>query len=628
MANALEETRGQELQVATDVVCSRALEAMLPLAALPDAGRLLGAFAEDDQRAYTLVTNCYGSHVAERVLERLARGLEGEDPGGAGFGGHGDLKRFCHAIAGTNLADVITNRSGSHVARRLVQLVAGYDVTQDLTVKNDGPAGRRKHGGIQARLSAALAVPPAAEPRFPELLQLFAQGLLDLPEDWTRDLVRHDYAGPFLQGLLLALRARPGLLRPCLTAVLGGRPPALDADAIPLDQVSYKGMLQMAKDRTSSHLVEVVVRLCPGDMLDHFLHKVFVPKVAELAAHPSANFVVQSLLETVKAPTHLRLLLDPLLAPGGFQALLEARRAGVVVSALAAAHRLRCHQAECAKALGAALGGLSAAVGGTDDNYIAIMAHLDEFANGQGARRGENEHRLSTLGCVMAAVVLKFNPAACNTFVKSLGSLPKDALRKVAFDSAGIHVVEAGLKAHAGNRLVADVVRKLGGSFGALAQQGFGAYFVEACFEHLPLRDRERIVRELAESRAEVAKGRRGPTLLKRVDVDLYRASVEQWRERQQRHAAAKREFAELFAAGGGAREGPAAEAEGAPPQEKTKKKRRRKEEPAPEAAGLEGVRRAVAATLEAPGGGEGEKKKMKKAKKKEKRRKDRGNGD
>ena len=84
------------------------------------------------------------------------------------------------------------------------------------------------------------------------------------------------------------------LLNPDLSAVESG-----DEDDAVYEPSDYVGTL--LRDPTSSHLLETLVRRLPENVFGAIWRTYFAGKLARLAAHPVANFVVAKTLERVSA---------------------------------------------------------------------------------------------------------------------------------------------------------------------------------------------------------------------------------------------------------------------------------------------------------------------------------------
>ena len=585
-AGALEEVRGHELQVATDLECSRVLEAMLPLAQTSELHSFLRALSQNDERVYTLVTNPYGSHVTEVLLQALSKS-EGLAPLSVGaFAGLEDLEKFSRAVA-ANLADVATNRYGSHVGRKLVSFLAGQGGTKDASAKSYGASGR-KHGGIesrvggQARAGSSSAASPA--PLFPELLGLIAQAVLDFPTDWVRDLARHEYASPFFQCLLHALTLHPSLPE-TVAALLGVPPEGRRGGEISLAGLDGRDIARMCVSKSGSHLAEAIVQTCPASLAGQLAAvECFATGLLKLARHPCGNFVVQALFGAVGSVPALRGLMDQIMPE--FQSLLQTRRAGVVTAALAAAQRVGGMQGEAVEALFGALASFKVSAGEASASELDVLLRLDAYSGGQPTVGRPSKGAFSLLGCVIASTVLKMpqeGPAA--RLSESLLRATNDSVMSLACDRSAVHVLEAFLQGPSRDHDKTRLAAKLTASekFVALACEASGSYLVEKMFDTCTGRAKEDVVRVLAGDFKQVARSRRGPTLVRRCHLEAYLTSPEVWQKQVAREQKAQNLVEEILGSVSGRS------------KKRERRERKREREAAEAAATMNGAAEAAA---------------------------------
>ena len=606
-AGALEEVRGHELQVATDLACSRVLEAMLPLAQTSELHSFLRALSQNDERVYTLVTNPYGSHVTEVLLQALSKS-EGLTQLSAGaFAGLEDLEKFSRAVA-ANMADVATNRYGSHVGRKLVSFLAGQGGTKDASAKSYGASGR-KHGGIESRVGGqARAGSSAASPAplFPELLGLIARAVSDFPTDWVRDLVRHEYASPFFQCLLHALTEHPSLPE-TVAALLGVPQEARRSGEVSLAGLDARDLARMCVSKSGSHLAEAIVQTCPASLAGQLTAvECFATGLLKLARHPCGNFVVQALFGAVGSVPALRGLMGQIMPE--FQSLLQTRRAGVVTAALAAAQRVGGMQGEAVEALFGALASFKESAGEASASELDVLLRLDAYSGGQPTVGRPAKGAFSLLGCVIASTILKMpqeGPAA--RLSEALLGASNDDIMNLACDRSAVHVLEAFLqgpsRAHDKTRLAAKITASEE-KFVALACEASGSYLVEKMFDTCTGRAKEDVVRVLAGNFKQVARSRRGPTLVRRCHLEAYLTSPEVWQKQVAREQKAQNLVEEILGSVSGRG------------KKRERRERKRAREAAEAAATMKGAAEAAAEPKQQPEPEHQEKKKKKKEKK------------
>ncbi|KAK9838453.1 hypothetical protein WJX81_000207 [Elliptochloris bilobata] len=567
-ANALGEAEGRQLSIATDAACSRALEVLLSAAAPAAVAAFARALAEPENY-WELVSSPFGSHVAERLLDALGRhAADGNAEASAEAG------QVLASIAGSvraHLGDHAAHRSASHAARRLLSVLAGRDVAPaaPAAAATDGAAYARatqaKQGraGLSARFGVGAPVPPPP-PQHPELLRGFADALGSA--EWagaaTEALIYDPYGGPWLQALLTALARDREALQALIPRILaagaaaatgepadeqGGAAGAAAAGEHPtLDLAGLDNgrLLGLMRDRTSSHLMEVVVTVAPEELLDELQARYLRGELAALAAHPCGNFVVQALAGAAARPQPVRLLLREL--RDAVPELLGSKRAGVVAALLAASERCgnAAVQTDAARALSSALAArASAGRPGAAQGWAAALLTLDTGADLSNA---DERTRLSTLGSAMLACLLRMPKEASAEFAEALAGLPAAALRRAGADSAGSRALEAFFGGAAPVKAKRRLLRRLLGGLGALSAEPGGSHVVQAAYASANLKDKEAIAGELAAAEAHIASTPRGLALLRRCNVEEFKRGADGWRAHARTSAALRDDIAAL----------------------------------------------------------------------------------
>lgn len=507
------------------------------------------------------------------------------------------LSSFTDATT-NSLHDMVMHKYGSFVARRLVSLLCGRDVSS-ATKKQQGIVNladnnkRPGHGasGLEAKLATSSQTNTTiGTGGFPELLNKLVVEVIS--DDWSgremAGLQRDAHAGPFLQALLKACHLisqddthGDAQLRAVVLQLLGSSNggPGLD------DQQHVDQLRSMLMDRNASHTMEVVFQTAPDDIFQKLCTALFKGHLVPLAKHPCANFPVQAAITSLRKPAQLKRMFEDLRPE--FISLLQARRGGVVAALLAAALKLEAHQEELATALwhAASQVGSKSTEGG---NALETLLTLDSHATLTGS--STSGAKLSTIGCAVLSTVFSFtDPKATKPFADALVSLnPPSKLGIVAKDPGGCRVIESYLQgAGKSSKKIRAILEKLAGNWGAIAcGGGSGGRFVEFCFEIGEVMERESIVRELAAAEERLAATHRGPMVLKKCFVSEWKKGSGEWQKRVASASVARREFEDLFTVdgerGGGQEQGgeqqhvhvheeeePAA----APPKKKKKKK-------------------------------------------------------
>lgn len=610
--NAFAEMGERALEVAADPVCSRVVETLAKQASARSLARFLDAACSEERIAFVCTGGPFVSRVVEAVLaEAFARsaGAEeevgpeeeedgededdenGEDPAKAAAVARGAVTRFSQAVAGA-LFDVITTRHGSFLARKLLTLACGRDLSDGGLKGAGGKKGG--HGGGTGgtggmgggRCPGFSSGSWGAAPR-EDVVDLLLESACG--EDWVPELaaLRSDaFAAPFLQALLRACSAPAPGAEPdaaaearaskAVRAVLGCAPAGADPDQL----------RSLMRDQRGSHVAEALFEAAPE--ADHAALATAALRGAatQLATDPRANHAVQAAVRNVRRPAQLRRLFGDLRPSLGD--LLRGRKGGVVLALLSAARRLLPEDpeipssvAQAATALDPAQGPLGAIL--TYDlprgRRIPGMGSKQQAANqdqgedaGEGAEDAENAGdgastsrsapafafdpsscpRLSPLGCAIAIEALSFEPAAAKPWTNAVATASREATVNLAADPGGARVLEAYLRSVEGApRKVRALVNGLKGSFAKLAQvSGASLRFVERCFDLASPDTKRSIAEELAAARTAILALHQGPALLQRCMVDeLAKTGADDWQRKLQAAENVREEFQELFGA-------------------------------------------------------------------------------
>ncbi|GIL48187.1 hypothetical protein Vafri_4870 [Volvox africanus] len=420
----------------------------------------------------------------------------------------------------------------------------------------------KKHSSTVATLAAELLGSGMDEPppcRLPELISRFTAVVCsdDYVGAVVSELVYHPYACPFLQALLRAAACDRKALRQLVPVLLGAtsfNDSVKGGAGAVLEGCREEEVSAMLTDPTTSHLMEVLLQVLPRALLEEFFRRFIGPRLAELAHHPSANFVVQTVLVAAPSKEMAKTMYDSL--SGLLPDLLRKRRSGVVVALVACCGRHGICQREVCTALASALSGIPQWADLKGDAVLApallcldsvpIIGSNEPFsaATVAAARGGGSSlPRLSPTGCSILTQILRYGQGACRAFTDSVASLkPHDAAR-VGADPSGSRVLEALLEGNAPAKVKGTLLAALADHWDAVATTASGSFLVETAYRWAELNAKEAIVSRLAAASKVLEVTHWGPSLLRKVGAEAYKRDPEQWR----RHAASATKTLDQF---------------------------------------------------------------------------------
>ena len=144
--------------------------------------------------------------------------------------------------------------------------------------------------------------------------------------------------------------------------------------------------------------------------------------------------------------------------------------------------------------------------------------------------------------------MLKFPPKDSRAFRESIGALNAEAVRELAWDSAGCRVLEAYIESEgASEEDKSALVRQLDGDFAGLAMENHGSFLIGRAFKHVDTELKERIAQALSMARRDIGRTNRGPSLLHQCGVVEYERDPRAWRSSLQKSAKIVGEFRDMF---------------------------------------------------------------------------------
>lgn len=526
--NALEETRGKEVELATDYIISHTLQTLVQGCALEQLCNFLQNCSKDFPR---ISMDRSGSHVAETALKSLAAHLqESEDQSLIEV----TLNEICQAIV-VNPVEVMTNCHGSHVLRSLLCLCKGAPLdssdfhskkssavlAQRLNFKSSHSDGRGYHGSQQG---------------FPDMLKFLVSEVLKAAKNDIEILQVDQYGSLVLQTALKLLAGYEEELLHAIPVILGCKGNLIESNIV-------KRLLSLMKETAFSHLMEAILEVAPETLYNELITKVFKNSLFEMSSHHCGNFVVQALISHASSEDHLELIWKEL--GTRFKDLFGMGKSGVVASLLAACHRLYSHEQKCCQAL-------TGAVCMENEPPRCIIPRILFLDNYFYCRDKSNWDwpsgaRMHTIGTLILQTVFRFPNEFIHAFISSMTSLEEDQLLDTSKDSGGARVIEAFLSSDANAKQKRKLIVKLKGHFGELCVLQSGSFTVEKCFDVSSVALREVIVSEMLAVQAELSKTRQGPHLMRKLDVDGYAKRPDQWKSRQTSRESIYNDFISTF---------------------------------------------------------------------------------
>ncbi|XP_043705717.1 pumilio homolog 23 isoform X1 [Telopea speciosissima] len=533
--NALEETRGKELELATDYIISHTLQTLLEGC---DIDHLCGFLQSCAKEFHQIAMDKSGSHVVETALRSLAVHIQDE---GAYSVIGSTLNKICQEIV-LNLACVMCSQYGSHVLRSLLCLCKGLplDSTEEFHVTKSSSilAERLNFKSPQSFRNKV----PHLQQGFPDLLRYLIAELLKCARGGIATLLVDEKSSYVMQTALRLLAGEDQELMHAIPILLGCSEKNIAKGKF-IEASMVQDILATLKDTAYSHLMEVILEVAPETLYNEILTKVFKNSLFEISCDHCGSFVVQALVSSARCQDQIELFWEEL--GSKFKELLGIGRAGVVASLLAASQKLHTHENKCCQALAAAVYSESEPPSCILPRILFLENYFScEDESNWSWGKGDKMH---VLGCLMLQTVFRYPSEFIQPFVTSITSLEADHVLEVANDAGGGRVIEAFLSSNASIKQKRRLIVKLRGYFGELSLHPSSSFTVEKCFSASNASLQEAIASELLDVRTALSKTKQGPYILRKLEIDGFATRPDQWRLRQTSKQSAYKEFFDAF---------------------------------------------------------------------------------
>ncbi|XP_024980355.1 pumilio homolog 23 isoform X2 [Cynara cardunculus var. scolymus] len=532
--NALEETRGKEVELATDYIISHTLQTLLQGCALDQLCTFLQNSSKDFPR---ISMDKSGSHVAETALRSLAAHLQESDTQALV---EATLNDICQAIV-ANPVEVMTNCHGSHVLRSLLCLCKGMPFdSSDFHSKKPSAALAQRLNFKSSRSDGSGS--QGLQLGFPDMLKFLVLEILKAARKDIEMLQVDQYGSLVLQTALKLLVGYDQELLHAIPVILGCN--GVDAsEGNLIDNNVVKRLRSLMKEAAFSHLMEVILEVAPEPLYNEIITKTFRNSLLEMSSHYCGNFVVQALISHARSEDHVELIWKELGTK--FKDLFGMGKSGVVASLIAASHRLHSHEHMFCQAL------ISAVCMENEPPRCIVprILFLDNYFYCKDKSNWDwpSGARMHVIGTLILQSVFRLPSEFIHAFISSMTSLEEDHLLDTSKDSGGSRVIEAFLNSNASGKQKRKLVVKLKGHFGELSMLLAGSFTVKKCFDVSSVALREVIVSEMLAVQAELSKTKHGPHFLRTFDVEGYAKRPDQWKSRQTSRESAYNDFISTF---------------------------------------------------------------------------------
>ncbi|QCE13394.1 nucleolar protein 9 [Vigna unguiculata] len=532
-ANALQETKGKEFEIATDYIVSHTLETILQGC---DVDHLCDFFHSSANDFPYIAMDRSGSHVAETAIKSLAVHLQDDE---ARPLVEEALTVICKVIA-ANSVDVMCNCYGSHVLRTLLCLCRGVplDKCGYYLSKSTTLLAERLNSKEFSKKDDATNF----QPGFPNLLKVLVSDILKHAKKYIKILQVDQFSSLVFQTVLRVLAGDDEELLHVIPFLLGCKDKN-NAEGNFIDAKVVADLKNLLKESKFSHLMEVVLEVSPESLFNELFAKVFRNYLFELSSHQHGNFVVQALISYASNQDLMELIWEEL-GPN-LEDLFKMGRSGVVASLVAASERLHVNERKCCEVLAEAV----CPVDDSPKGIVPRLMFLDSCFTYEDKSNWswQSGARMNVMGSLILQTVFRFRSEYIQPYIISITSMEATHVLEAVGDSRGSHVVEAFLCSGASGKQKRRLIIKLQGHFGEVALNSSGAFTIDKCFTASNLSLRETIVSEVLAVRSDLSKTKQGSYLLRKLDIDGFAANPDHWRSKQASKESTYKDFYSMF---------------------------------------------------------------------------------
>mmetsp|Transcript_16977 Transcript_16977/g.38975 ORF Transcript_16977/g.38975 Transcript_16977/m.38975 type:complete len:815 (+) Transcript_16977:114-2558(+) len=310
-----------------------------------------------------------------------------------------------------------------------------------------------------------------------------------------------------------------------------------------------------------SHVLETIMRLCPDDFYESLLKSgdfLTAQTMQDYVAHPVSNFVVQTMLTTVRSKEQAETVLKATekVISSGVAIDPAKKRRGILWRATELASKYRTEQDGLLKAIRLgflAVKGDSSNTESTTDNSeggkkkkqrkkASSVELKDCIPMLIGLKRNPDDDQRITLdaaGCRSVHHMLRFSPRLCQDVLEGIiTEMSAEDLVSISRDGLGSRCIMDGIldgpmKTTIFATATKDLREKLVGSWASLATDRVGHHTVKKLFTSLPkIDDKSKLVEELVDGGNRLRGNTMGRSVIDSCLVDAYEENRKEWRHR------------------------------------------------------------------------------------------------
>ncbi|XP_067000622.2 nucleolar protein 9 [Anabrus simplex] len=528
--NVFAQLEGQEANCSFNQLASRVIENLIPWVE-DEVLRNFGIKFCQDLRP--ICTDPFASHVLQTLVSNASsRSLSVDNSEQKSL--QSLVLQICSYVL-NNMEEFVWDTYANHIIRTCLECLSGIPSVSATGQNNSSQ--KSTLNDVSERTRVEREVPP----EYKSLLREYVNRLILWPQ--LKEMSYDTLTSGLLQTVLYALRAVDEklckmfvkkLLNNCFLPGVGKSGECEDKK-LPEDAQSIP---ELFYSEPAVRLMETAIAVSPTTKIStQFYAFIFIGRLIALSKDPLANFAVQRLLANCKCKVEFEAMFDEI--ADGFESIFSRGNIGVIVNLAQACVRLSTRQSQFIKNLMKALHCSDAEQNSLAYLVLGLVKHEDWKPN-------KEELSVQLNGSVLLQTMLKFNKPI--KIVNSLMEMSASELKNIFCDPKGSHIMDAYMMSeYVGEKSRERMVRKLQGTYVALACSKHGSRALDAIWSAATMKQKLIIMDELAPKDAILNSNQFGHIISGKYGLSLYKYKAEDWKDVQGKEHRKKALFADII---------------------------------------------------------------------------------
>ncbi|XP_071035510.1 nucleolar protein 9 [Parasteatoda tepidariorum] len=511
--NALEESKGKEIELSCHHSTSRCIESLLSFCT--DVGmwrQFMTSFSNDK---VTVCTNPSASHIVELLIQFALKNIKSSS---SVLETNDNTSFFLTWIVEfgnfilENFTDCLENQYAAHIATSVIRALGG-DMSKKLNKTKKGVSlDEASSNGTSSIEEIVLENIPK---EFKEKLKLLSKLVRKIEN--IADYVCESYGALVVEALISILSKRiPKYCRKLIKNLASNL----------FDQKDNNGVPVAFLQKNTSFVIEKMFEASDEDLQSTLWTKYVDDSFEHLITHRISNFIVQRFFDSVKSTTLLQVMSEK--AGSLFNNILEAEMFGIFLSVASACNRLKAHQALFMKNIMLCLQCNEPPE--KQLKLVPLLLGLNKYEESEYIKTSKLTIRLH--GSLLIQNLLTFQKPI--KLVNSLLDVKPQVLASLACHVQGCFVITSFFKSDTiGEKSKDKLAQCLQPVATTISCDENGNLTLARVWVLLSLKQKSFIASELAKNEEKLRSHKTGNVIFNKFKIFQYKRNIEQWKEFQ-----------------------------------------------------------------------------------------------